>query len=446
MPAEYALSAAAGAAAVHAGGPRLDRHPGRRRSSATAAATSSQNAMLYENLAQRFGARASTSPARRSSSPAGQAGQGARDAEAAPRQAPAQGLDRPLRASPRSSASMTPTTRRRRRRSTASRSPTRRCRRRARPWPRRSRCPTRAPCSTSTTSSAARRPAAEVPTGDCRHGASARSACAGHRGQRRTGAARASHATMSNALLVSARDSASGHPLAVMGPQVSYFSPEILMEEDIHGPGIDADGAAFAGANLYVELGHGTDYAWSATSAGQNIIDTFAVPLCNPGGGAASIDSDYYLLHGRCVRDADPDRQRVVDAEPRRLRPRRARSRSRPQRTAFGIVIARATDPRPAGRVHATCARPTCTSSTRRPASPQFNDPAEMRDPAGLLQRRRQGRLHVQLVLRQRQAHRLLQLGREPGARAAHRPAVPDLVAVRLAGATTPAPSSRPAA
>ena len=93
---------------------------------------------------------------------------------------------------------------------------------------------------------------------------------------------------MSNALLVSARDSASGHPLAVMGPQVAYFAPQILMEEDIHGPGIDADGAAFPGVNLYVELGHGPDYAWSATSAGQNIVDTFAVPLCNPAGGAVA--------------------------------------------------------------------------------------------------------------------------------------------------------------
>jgi len=26
-----------------------------------------------------------------------------------------------------------------------------------------------------------------------------------------------------------------------MGPQVSYYAPEILMEEDIHGPGIAAD-------------------------------------------------------------------------------------------------------------------------------------------------------------------------------------------------------------
>ncbi len=111
--------------------------------------------------------------------------------------------------------------------------------------------------------------------------------------------------TDSNALLVSAKDSATGHPLAVMGPQVSYFTPEILMEEDIHGPGIDADGAAFPGTNLYVQLGHGQDYAWSATSAGQNIVDTFAVPLCNPSGGTVSTSSDYYLLRGQCVADGD---------------------------------------------------------------------------------------------------------------------------------------------
>jgi len=106
---------------------------------------------------------------------------------------------------------------------------------------------------------------------------------------------------MSNALLISARDSASGHPLAVMGPQTGYFSPEILMEEDIHGPGIDADGAAFPGTNFYVQLGHGRDYAWSATSADQDITDTFAVPLCNPSGGPVSIDSDYYRFRGQCL-------------------------------------------------------------------------------------------------------------------------------------------------
>jgi acyl-homoserine lactone acylase PvdQ len=99
-------------------------------------------------------------------------------------------------------------------------------------------------------------------------------------------------ASMSNALLVSGANSASGHPLAVFGPQVAYFAPEILMEEDLHGPGIDARGVAFPGVNLYVELGHGRDYAWSATSAGQDIIDTFAVPLC---------DATHYRFRGQCL-------------------------------------------------------------------------------------------------------------------------------------------------
>jgi acyl-homoserine lactone acylase PvdQ len=97
----------------------------------------------------------------------------------------------------------------------------------------------------------------------------------------------------SNALVVSAARSKSGHPLAVFGPQVGYFSPQILMEEDIHAPTIDARGAAFAGVNLFVQLGHGRDYAWSATSAGQDIIDTFAVPTCQ--------DDMHYELRGRCL-------------------------------------------------------------------------------------------------------------------------------------------------
>jgi acyl-homoserine lactone acylase PvdQ len=71
----------------------------------------------------------------------------------------------------------------------------------------------------------------------------------------------------SNWELVSKRESASGHAIGVLGPQVGYYLPQILMEEDLHGPGIDARGAAFPGVNLYVQLGHGRDYAWSATTA-----------------------------------------------------------------------------------------------------------------------------------------------------------------------------------
>jgi acyl-homoserine lactone acylase PvdQ len=106
---------------------------------------------------------------------------------------------------------------------------------------------------------------------------------------------------MSNALLVSAAKSQSGHPVVVMGPQVAYFMPEILMEEDLHGPGFDARGATFPGVNLYVQLGHGDDYAWSATSAGQDIIDTFAEKLCEPDGSPPTVQSTHYLYKGDCL-------------------------------------------------------------------------------------------------------------------------------------------------
>jgi acyl-homoserine lactone acylase PvdQ len=97
----------------------------------------------------------------------------------------------------------------------------------------------------------------------------------------------------SNWELVSGRYSETGHPLAVMGPQVGYYVPEILMEEDLHGPGIDARGAAFPGVNMYVELGHGRDYAWSATTSTSDNTDTFAEVLCG--------DAYHYLYRGRCL-------------------------------------------------------------------------------------------------------------------------------------------------
>ncbi len=105
----------------------------------------------------------------------------------------------------------------------------------------------------------------------------------------------------SNALVVSGRESKGGHPVAVFGPQVSYYTPQILMEQDVHGPGIDARGASFTGINLYVLLGRGRDYAWSATSAGQDIVDTFSVPTCEAGGGTPAISSDHYLFRGKCL-------------------------------------------------------------------------------------------------------------------------------------------------
>ncbi len=105
---------------------------------------------------------------------------------------------------------------------------------------------------------------------------------------------------MSNALLISGAESESGRPVAVMGPQVAYFMPQILVEMDLHGPDIDAQGAAFPGISPYVLLGRGQDYAWSATSAGQDIIDTFAERLCEPDGSAPDVQSTHYLYKGEC--------------------------------------------------------------------------------------------------------------------------------------------------
>jgi acyl-homoserine lactone acylase PvdQ len=97
----------------------------------------------------------------------------------------------------------------------------------------------------------------------------------------------------SNWELVNAAHSTNGHSIAVMGPQIGYYTPEVLMEEDLHGPGIDARGATGPGVNTYVFLGHGRDYAWSITSAEADNVDTFAEVLCS--------DEFHYLYKGQCV-------------------------------------------------------------------------------------------------------------------------------------------------
>jgi acyl-homoserine lactone acylase PvdQ len=149
-------------------------------------------------------------------------------------------------------------------------------------------------------------------------------------------------AASSNALLVSGRRSRSGRPLAVFGPQVGYFSPQILMDEELHGPGVDARGAAFPGVSQYVDLGHGRDFAWSATSAGQDIIDTFAVALCNPDGTRPTLGADHYLFRGHCLPfevlvRTNSWQPTVADSTP-------AGSETlRVLRTKLGLVTARAT-------------------------------------------------------------------------------------------------------
>lgn len=104
----------------------------------------------------------------------------------------------------------------------------------------------------------------------------------------------------SNALLVAPSHSEDGTPIAVFGPQVGYYSPEILMEIDLHGPGVHARGAAFPGISMYALLGRGTDYGWSATTAVGDHVDVRAVKLCHPTLDIVPTDSTYYLRDGVC--------------------------------------------------------------------------------------------------------------------------------------------------
>jgi len=98
---------------------------------------------------------------------------------------------------------------------------------------------------------------------------------------------------MSNALLVGAKRSATGKPLFVAGPQVGQYYPQIMLELDLDGGGYRSRGAAFPGISFGILLGRGIDYAWSATSAGSDLVDRYVETLC---GGSDTM----YLYRGEC--------------------------------------------------------------------------------------------------------------------------------------------------
>jgi acyl-homoserine lactone acylase PvdQ len=106
---------------------------------------------------------------------------------------------------------------------------------------------------------------------------------------------------LSNALLVGADRTTTGHPLTVFGPQTGYYAPQLLTEQVLEGPGVKARGVSFAGTQLVVQLGRGVDYAWSATSASNDNIDTVVERLCTTDGSPVTVRSTSYLVDGRCT-------------------------------------------------------------------------------------------------------------------------------------------------
>jgi acyl-homoserine lactone acylase PvdQ len=117
---------------------------------------------------------------------------------------------------------------------------------------------------------------------------------------------------MSNALVVGKSRSASGHPIQLAGPQAAYFSPEILVDFEMHSPNIDARGAGFPGLSFVPTLGRSRNYAWSATAGGSDMIDSFVEELCEADGSPATEQSRSYLHDGDCK----PMYRRLVRALP----------------------------------------------------------------------------------------------------------------------------------
>lgn len=104
----------------------------------------------------------------------------------------------------------------------------------------------------------------------------------------------------SNFLVTAPSRSASGNSLAVMGPQLGYYYPEIVQQLDLHGPGINAQGVGVPGLSLYLLIGRTQDYAWSLTSAGHDVRDVFAEQLCETDNSPPTRASTHYMYNGVC--------------------------------------------------------------------------------------------------------------------------------------------------
>jgi acyl-homoserine lactone acylase PvdQ len=97
----------------------------------------------------------------------------------------------------------------------------------------------------------------------------------------------------SNILIVSGQKSATGKPLFVGGPQIGFNYPGLTMEMQLSSPSFNVEGVTSAPFPGYMLIGHGANYAWSLTSAGVDIIDTYAEKLC---GGSKT----KYEYKGKC--------------------------------------------------------------------------------------------------------------------------------------------------
>ena len=97
----------------------------------------------------------------------------------------------------------------------------------------------------------------------------------------------------SNELMVTGQHSTTGHPILVGGPQISYFFPGLVLEMDMHAPGLHWRGATSAPFPGYLLIGRTARFSTTLTSASSDIIDQYAETLC---GGS----NQKYMYKGKC--------------------------------------------------------------------------------------------------------------------------------------------------
>jgi hypothetical protein len=105
----------------------------------------------------------------------------------------------------------------------------------------------------------------------------------------------------SNFLVAGGEVAANDATIAVMGPQLGYYYPEIVYQLHLSGAGIEAQGVGVPGLAMYLLIGRTQDYAWSLTSASHDVRDVFAEVLCEPDGGEPTRDSMHYEFDGVCT-------------------------------------------------------------------------------------------------------------------------------------------------
>ena len=178
-----------------------------------------------------------------------------------------------------------------------------------------------------------------------------------------------------------------------MGPQLGYYYPEIVQQIHLSGPGIEAQGAAVPGMAMYILIGRTKDYAWSLTSANQDVRDVFAEQLCEPDGSAPTRDTDHYLFNGECSPFVQFDAG-TLNGDPDRLSRRRSTARSSAPRRRTGSPYA-------LHEQRSTFGRDGLNLAALKDMTDGKADTTER-----VLRGGQQVRLHVQLGLRQPRRHR----------------------------------------